>query len=193
MLASHIQMRTSNARLVRLLAILGFTAVTALGARLAIPLPFTPVPITLQVLAVLLAGLTLGARDGAASQALYLAAITAGLPLDAKGLGAAVWATPTAGYLVGFIAAAFTAGLLAEIGLRRRGMLRFAAGIVGVAIIYLFGVAWLTLGFLGGEWGQGWALGVAPFIVVDIGKALLAAGLAAGARRWLARAGGGQG
>ena len=54
---------------------------------------------TLQVLAVLLAGLVLGPRDGALSQLAYLAAITAGLPLDARALGPAVWLTPDAGYL----------------------------------------------------------------------------------------------
>ena len=55
-------------------------------------------PITFQVLVVLLAALSLGAKAGAVSQALYLAAISAGLPLDAKGLGVAVWTQPTAGY-----------------------------------------------------------------------------------------------
>jgi len=64
-----------------------FAALTALTARVMIPLPFTPVPVTLQVLAVLLAGLALGAWAGAASQLTYLTAIAAGLPLSAWGLG----------------------------------------------------------------------------------------------------------
>ena len=81
MLATHLHTRVSHSILVRLLAIAAFTALTALGARITIDLQ--PVPITLQVLAVLLAGLTLGARDGAASQVLYAALLTAGLPLAA--------------------------------------------------------------------------------------------------------------
>jgi biotin transport system substrate-specific component len=139
MLATHLQTRTSHPALVRALSIVGFAALTALASRLTINLPFTPVPITLQVLVVLLAGLALGAKDGAASQLLYVAGVTAGLPLDARGLGTAVWATPTAGFLVGFIAGAFVAGWLAEQGLRRNLALRLAAGLVGVAVIYLFG------------------------------------------------------
>ncbi|HEY4687735.1 MAG TPA: biotin transporter BioY [Anaerolineae bacterium] len=182
MLSTTIQSRTSNLVLVRVVAIVGFAALTALAARITIELPFTPVPITLQVLAVLLAGLMLGATDGALSQMAYVAAITAGLPLDAGGLGTAVWARPSAGYLIGFVAGAFVAGYLAEKGLHRRRALRFVAGMAGVAVIYLVGAAWLTLGFLGGDWIKGWALGVAPFIVVDVVKAVIASGVAEGAR-----------
>ncbi|HLF24929.1 MAG TPA: biotin transporter BioY [Anaerolineae bacterium] len=180
MLATYIQSRTTNPALIRILTIVGFVALTALCARVTIELAFTPVPITLQVLAVLLAGLALGAKDGAASQVVYVAAITAGLPLDADGLGAAVWARPSAGYLIGFIFGACVAGYLAERGLQRSRALRFMAGLAGVAAIYLVGAAWLTLGFLGGDWSQGWALGVAPFIIVDVVKALIASGVAEG-------------
>ncbi|MBI5304777.1 MAG: biotin transporter BioY [Chloroflexi bacterium] len=171
--------------MVRIVAIVFFAALTALTARIAIPLPFTPVPITLQVLTVLLAGLVLGAKDGAASQVVYLATIAAGVPLDAGGLGALVWLKPTAGYLIGFIPGAFVAGYLAEQGLGRNRVLRFVAGLAGVAVIYLCGVAWLTLGFLGGNWTQGWTQGVAPFIGVDLAKALIASGVAESARVWL--------
>jgi biotin transport system substrate-specific component len=161
------------------------------GARLTLELPFTPVPITLQVLAVLLAGLALGARDGALSQAAYVGAMTAGLPIDAGGLGTAVWARPSAGYLIGFVAGAFVAGWLAEIGDRRSRTIRFVAALGGVAVIYAVGAAWLTYGFLAGDWAQGWLLGVAPFIVVDVAKAIIASALAEGARAALARLGGG--
>jgi len=182
MLSTYIQSRSAKPALARLAAMAGFAALTALAARVAIYLPFTPVPITLQVLAVLLAGLALGAKDGALSQAAYVAAIAAGLPLDAGGLGAAVWAKPTAGYLIGFVPGAFVAGYLAEAGLRRSRVLRFIAGMAGVAVIYLIGTTWLTLGFLGGDWTNGWTLGVAPFVVVDMAKAIIAAGMAEGAR-----------
>ncbi len=187
MLAHSIQTRTSHPALVRMLSIAGFAALTALAARVTINLPFTPVPLTLQVLVVLLAGLTLGARDGALSQIVYVAAISAGLPLDARGLGPAVWATPTGGFLLGFIAGAFVAGLLAEHGLRRNHALRLVAGLAGVAVIYLMGMLWLSFGFLGGDLAKGWALGVAPFILVDLAKAVIASSLAEGARLGLSR------
>src|SRR5512137_2355408 len=132
MLLDRIQSRSSNPALVRAAAIGLFAALTALTARITIPLPFTPVPITLQVMVVLLAGLTLGAKDGALSQIVYVTSITLGLPLDANGLGAAAFASPTAGYLIGFIAGAFVAGYLAERGLNRNRALRLVAGLAGV-------------------------------------------------------------
>jgi hypothetical protein len=83
MLLSRIQSRSSNPVLVRTAAILLFAALTAISARLTILLPFTPVPITLQVMIVLLAGLTLGAKDGALSQ-IVSATIAIGLPFDRR-------------------------------------------------------------------------------------------------------------
>ena len=190
MLLSHIQARSSNPARVRIAAIVGFAALTALAARITLYLPGNPVPITLQVMAVLLAGLVLGAKDGALSQILYLATITIGLPFDANGLGAAAWASPTAGYLIGFVAGAFVAGYLAQRGLRRNRSLRFAAGMAGVAAIYFIGALWLTYGFLGGDWSKGWTLGIAPFIAIDIVKAIAASVLAESLRIGLIRSGG---
>lgn len=187
MLAQQIQSRTNHPALVRALSIVGFAVLTAVAARLTINLPFTPVPLTLQVLVVLLAGLTLGAKDGALSQLAYLAAITAGLPLDARGLGAAAWFTPTGGFLLGFVAGAFVAGYLAEKGLGRSRALRLAAGLAGVAVIYLVGALWLSFGFLGGDLVKGWTLGVMPFIMTDLAKALIAASLAEGTHVGLRR------
>jgi biotin transport system substrate-specific component len=185
MLATFIATRLSHAPIVRIVAIAGFAALTALGARLTVELQ--PVPITLQVLFVLLAGLTLGAKDGALSQVLYVTAITAGLPIDAGGLGTLVWLRPSAGYLIGFVAGALVAGYLAEKGFGRATIVRFSAGLAGVAVIYAFGAAWLTYGFLGGDWTQGWAGGIAPFIVVDVAKAVIATGMAEGARQIASR------
>ncbi len=189
MLLSRIQSRSSSPALVRVAAILLFAALTAVSARLTIVLPFTPVPITLQVLIVLLAGLTLGAKDGALSQIVYVTTIAIGLPFDAKGMGSAVFASATAGYLIGFIPAAFTTGWLAERGTRGNRAWSFAASLIGVAVIYVIGTAWLTIGFLGGDFSRGWALGVTPFIVGDMIKALIAATCAEGARSWIDRAG----
>ncbi len=151
MLLSRIQSRSSHHALVRAAAILIFTALTALSARITILLPFTPVPITLQVLMVLLAGLTLGAKDGALSQIIYVAVVAIGVPADAQGIGAAVFASATAGYLVGFIPAAFISGWLAEKGARGHRGWSFIASLIGVAVIDFSGTVWLTIGFLGGD------------------------------------------
>ncbi len=157
--------------------VLFFATLTALTARITISLPFTPVPITLQVMAVLLAGLVLGPRAGAASQLAYLAAIAAGLPLDARGLGPAALFGPTAGYLVGFVPAAFMVGWLARrLAPGRSG--RFLAALVGVAVIYTCGVAWLAAAM--GSLSAALAAGVAPFVLFDLGKALVAAAVAEG-------------
>jgi biotin transport system substrate-specific component len=188
MLLSRIQSRSSNSVLVRVAAILLFAALTAMSARITIVLPFTPVPITLQVMLVLLAGLTLGAKDGALSQIVYVTAIAIGLPFDANGIGTAVFASATAGYLIAFIPAAFATGWLAEKDARGKRMWSFVASLVGVAVIYIIGTAWLTIAFLGGDWVKGWALGIAPFIVVDTIKAMIASACAEGARTWIDRA-----
>jgi biotin transport system substrate-specific component len=175
MLLTQARTFISTRTLARIAAVGAFAALTALSARVTIPLPFTPVPVTLQVLAVLLSGLVLGPRDGAISQLAYLAAITAGLPLDAHMLGPAVWLTPDAGYLVGFVAGAFAAGWTAE---RARGRLTGAevlAGAAGIFAIYTAGATWLTIFFLHGNLAAGIAAGVAPFILIDALKAALAA------------------
>jgi biotin transport system substrate-specific component len=170
--------------LAQLIGIILFAAFTALTARVTIPLSFTPVPITLQVLAVLLAGLVLGPTAGAASQLTYLAAIAAGLPLDASALGLAALTGPTAGYLIGFAPAAFVTGWLAD-KLSARRASRFAAPLAGTAVIYLVGVAWLAP-TVGGV-RAAWMLGVAPFVLVDVGKALVAAAVAESGQLLLSR------
>ena len=131
----------SSRTLARIAAVGAFAALSAVSARITVNLPFTPVPVTMQVLIVLLAGLVLGPQGGALSQLAYLAAITAGLPLDARMLGPAVWATPTAGYLLGFVAGAFAAGWVAE---RIRGRLPGAelfAGAAGILALYAVGAS----------------------------------------------------
>jgi biotin transport system substrate-specific component len=172
--------RTSH--LAQLIGIVLFAAFTALTARVTIPLPFTPVPVTLQVMAVLLAGLVLGPGAGAASQIAYLATIAAGLPLDARALGAVALTGPTAGYLIGFAPAAFVVGWLAE-RLPAARASRFLAAVAGVAIIYTAGATWLAPAVGGPR--AAWVLGVAPFIVVDLGKALIAAAVAESGRSLL--------
>jgi biotin transport system substrate-specific component len=193
MLASQTRTSLSSRALVRVTAVGAFAALTAVSARLTFNLSFTPVPVTLQVLVVLLAGLVLGPRDGALSQLAYLAAITAGLPLDARALGPAVWASPTAGYLVGFVAGAFAAGWVAE---RARGRLpgaELAACAAGILALYAVGAGWLTLIFLHGDPIAGFAAGVAPFILIDLLKAACAALLSGSGRAALRTLAGGRG
>ncbi|MCK6628566.1 MAG: biotin transporter BioY [Anaerolineae bacterium] len=160
----------------KLAVIVVFAAITALTARITIPLPFTPVPVTLQTLAVVLAGLVLGSRNGAWAQLVYLGLIAAGLPLDAKGIGPAAFFGPTAGYLIGFVPAAFVAGWLAERFSARSWWGNFLAGIAGMLVIYLVGAGWL--GLMLGSMEKAWLGGVAPFILIDLGKAVIAASVA---------------
>ncbi|MBN2086393.1 MAG: biotin transporter BioY [Anaerolineales bacterium] len=187
MLQSQAQTHINSRALARIAAVGAFAALSAISARVTVNLPFTPVPVTLQVLVVLLAGLSLGPREGALSQLAYLAAITAGLPLDARMLGPAVWATPTAGYLLGFAAGAFAAGWVAE---RARGRLpgaEFLAVAAGILALYAFGASWLTVFFLHGNLAAGVAAGIAPFVLIDSLKAAAAA-LLSGAGRGAVRA-----
>lgn len=158
----------------RLAGIAAFAALTALAARVTIETG-GPVPFTLQVLPTLLAGLVLGWRDGALSQALYVALIAAGMPLDARMLGTAALAGPTAGFLIGFIPAAAVAGFVAQIAGRSVWM-RWMAGCYALFVLYIVGVAWLALGAqMPPAAAFNAVLGFAGF---DLAKAMLAAGLA---------------
>jgi biotin transport system substrate-specific component len=165
-----------------LLVITGSLVVAAL-AQIRIPLPFTPVPFTGQTLGVLLVAAALGSSRGAASLALYLVEGILGLPVFAGApLGIARLLGPTGGYLVGFIVAAYLVGALAERGMDRdwkRVLGMFAAG---MAVIYLFGVAWLSR-FTG--LGNALVSGLWPFIPGDIIKAVMAAALLPSAWRWV--------
>lgn len=187
MLSGLARARWSPVDLVRVIAVILFAALTAITSRITVVLPFTPIPITLQVLAVLLAGLALGARDGAASQLLYVATIALGVPVDAGGLGALVWLKPTAGYLMGFAPGAFVTGYLAEASFGHDRAFRFMASLVGVFVIYVCGATWLTLFFLHGDWAQGWSQGIIPFVGVDLAKAIIASGVAESVRAGLPR------
>jgi biotin transport system substrate-specific component len=167
----------------RLAGIAVFTVLTIIAARVSIPLD--PVPFTLQPLAVVLSGMVLGWRDGLLSQALYVALIAAGLPLDAKGIGSAALVGPTAGFLIGFIGAAGVAGWLAELGGKQMWH-RWSAGIIGMLVIYVVGALVLKT-VTGMDWSKAWNVGVAPFIVPDLVKALIAATLTEGGRRFMIR------
>ncbi len=155
----------------------------ALLAQVRVVLPFTPVPITAQTLGVLLIGAVLGSRRGAAAVIAYIVEGGLGLPFFAGGkAGLAVLMGPTGGYLLGFVAAAFVVGWLAERGLDRRVSTSMPLFVLGMAVIYAFG--WLGLSrFVGME--AALAGGVLPFIFGDIVKVALAAALLPAAWRLL--------
>jgi biotin transport system substrate-specific component len=155
------------------------SAVTAVAAQIAIPLPFSPVPFTLQVLAVILSGLLLGPRYGALSQAIYVLIGAVGVPVFAQftgGLGVVLG--PTGGYLLSYPIAAAVTGLAtnATRGAARRRALwtSFLWGCVGLAVIYAFGATWLAV-VTGLPIPAALAQGVAPFVIFDLIKVALAA------------------
>jgi len=167
-----------------------FAALTALGARVQLHLPFTPVPITGQVFCVLLAGGVLGARLGFISQLEYLAAGAAGLPVFAHGGGLPALLGWTSGYLVAFPIAALAVGAVSE-RLRGRGLPgALLACFCGVVVIYAFGASWYALCALAVSKTAGLAVvlgqSVYPFLAIDAAKAAAAASLFPAVRKRLA-------
>ncbi len=165
------------------MAVVGFSFLTALSAQVAIPLPFTPVPITAQTLVVLLSGVVLGRHWGALSMLLYLGYGAAGWPVFSGGRGGiAHLLGPTGGYLWGFVLAAYVVGALAERGWDRPWLKAVGAMGIGQVVIYLLGVGGL-LRFVPPE--RVLALGVWPFLIGDLLKIGLAATLLRLRRSWL--------
>jgi biotin transport system substrate-specific component len=158
------------------LMVLG-TLLLAISAKLQVP--FYPVPMTMQTLVVLVIGATYGARLGGATVLLYLAEGLAGLPVFAgPAAGPAYMAGPTGGFLVGFAAAAFVTGWLAEHGWNRGLPRILAMMILGHAVIFAFGLGWLTTLMPA---AKAWAVGAAPFVAATILKTALAAAVLQGA------------
>lgn len=167
----------SDSRVRSAVAIVAFAALTAACAQWRMPLPWTPVPVTGQTMAVLLAGASLGAWRGAASQVLYVAVGALGMPIfqNADGGWDVVTGT-TGGYLVGFIVAAAVIGHLAERRQDRHFATSMAAMALGSAIIYLFGATWLAH-VLGVSSSQAIEFGITPFLIGDVAKAVIAGAL----------------
>lgn len=149
--------------------------VVALSAQIALPLPFTPIPFTLQPLAVLVVGAWLGAADGALALGVYLVAGALGAPVFAMGHGGA-WRLlgPTGGYLLAFPVAAAVAGLARARGLTGIALACWSALVftVAMAVIHLGGVSQLAL--LGGDPGLAFRSGFLPFFLGDLLKVAIA-------------------
>ncbi len=142
-LADAVMPRASLLRDAALLV--GASLVTAAAAQIAVPVPWSPVPLTGQTFAVLLSGAALGGRRALLAQALYLAEGAAGLPVFAGGSGGPLaFAGPSAGYLIAFPLAAALTGTLAERGWDRRFLGTLAAMLAGSAVILLSGLAVLS-------------------------------------------------
>jgi biotin transport system substrate-specific component len=173
--------RADMATGIRVGAVLLITALTAAAAQISIPLPFTPVPFTLQPMVVLLGGAALGSRLGMWSQLLYLILGVAGLPIFAaspilpQGIGRLMG--PTGGYLLSYPVAASVTGWLAQRGFDRRYWTSVLAMAAGLAIIFASGVAWLASFARPTHAGLDAALrtGLYPFVPADIIKVFLAA------------------
>ncbi|MHB8894299.1 MAG: biotin transporter BioY [Candidatus Geothermincolia bacterium] len=180
--------------LVPAVGVISFATLTAVGARAVIHIG--PVPLTLQVFFVLLAGMMLGSKLGAASQLAYVAAGLAGVPIFSSPpfSGPGYLLGPTGGYLVGFVAAAWLTGLAVERWRDVRAgdpmIIGYAlAGMLGLVAIYALGAAGLALWMLNGgkdlagAASGAWKAGVVPFMGVDVLKCVAAAAVASGALR----------
>ena len=156
-----------------------FAALTAMGAFIAIPIG--PVPIVLQNLFVMLAGLLLGGRWGLASVGIYLLAGLCGLPVFAggqSGIGRLIG--PTGGYLIGYLPAVYIIGRLTERSDHR--VLRDAAAmVIATVVLYACGVSWLKV-VTGLSWAKTLAVGMLPFLIGDAAKIAAAIPIARGLR-----------
>lgn len=161
----------------RLMLAVVFACLTGVGAFIRVYTPLSPVPFTAQVFFVLLSGAVLGSRWGGASQMIYVVLGAVGVPWFAGGAsGLSYVAGATGGYLVGFVLAAAFVGVMVERNARSTIAL-VPVMVAGVLVIYAIGATWLAL-LLGLSAGQAVALGVAPFLLLDVVKSVLAAGAA---------------
>lgn len=171
---------------VDMLLVIGASALIAIAAQVAIPLPFTPVPLTLQPLAVILIGVVLGSTRGAAAAALYLLEGFSGLPVFAQGHGGPAWLLgATAGYLYSYPFAAWVAGFISERGWGNSIVRAIAGMLAALTVIYLGGWSWLAALT---DAKTAFAAGVAPFVLADIVKVAIGASLLPYAQKLITRA-----
>lgn len=189
-LATEFAGRFEADAVIRAAAVLFVTLLTAIAAQVSLPLPFTPVPFTLQPLVVLVGGAALGSRLGFTSQFLYLVAGVAGLPVFAASpalpQGLARLVGPTGGYLMSYPLAAFVTGLLAERGFDRHYLRSVLSMAAGLTIVFAGGVWWLTLSTPGpAALSAALRAGLVPFIPADLLKIFAAAAVLPQAWRFL--------
>ena len=161
--------RVRNAALV-----LGLTALTAMSAYVSIPLPFTPVPLTLQTFAVLAGSAALGAERAVLAQVLYITLAVAGAPILAGGAGGREEVIgATGGYLLGFVLASYVVGRISAAGASTKTSTTALAYVAGSLVIYSLGAPWLAY-VAGFSMSEAIAAGVVPFLIGDAIKALAA-------------------
>jgi biotin transport system substrate-specific component len=158
----------------------GAAAATGIAAQIAVPLPYTPVPLSLQTLTVLLAGAALGPLRGGLGMLLYLIAGVVGVPWFSEQRSG--WEFASFGYIVGFVVAATAVGAMARRGSDRTIVGSVALMVLGNLVIYTLGVTWLASS-LGVDLGTAIGLGVLPFLAGDALKIAIAALLLPGAWR----------
>jgi len=155
-------------------------ALTAAAAQFTMPIPFSAVPFALTPIAVLVTGMALGARLGAATQALYLLAGMMGLavfvPSATLPPGAARLIGPTAGFLWAYPVAAFATGWLAQRGWDRKYSTSALAMVAGLAIIYAGGASWYTATITHSIRAT-FATSIIPFAPFDVAKILIASAI----------------
>jgi biotin transport system substrate-specific component len=153
------------------------TLLTIISAQVVIPLPFTPVPMTLQTFAILFGAAAIGPYKSTLAQFIYLLIAAIGFPVlasDKGGVEALFGAT--AGYLFAFLVSSYVVGLVAKQLSTRKFINVFVGFFLGTFLIYFFGATWLAF-YTGNDLAYGISKGVLPFVLGDIVKALLAASL----------------
>ena len=166
------QLVKSKSLTVNLVVALSGSLLLALLARLSIPVPFSPVPITGQTFGILFLGAVLGSRIGTLSVIMYIFEGLIGLPVFAGGtMGFLYLLGPTGGYLIGFIPAVYLVGYLSERGWTINFTSVFLTMIIGTSVIFVFGISWLsvTAGF-----GTALSIGLYPYIPGAAVKIILA-------------------
>lgn len=154
--------------------VVGAAALTGLAAQIAVPLPFTPVPLSLQTLTVLLAGAALGPLRGGAAMGLYLVAGVVGVPWFSEQRSG--WEFASFGYIVGFVLAAIVVGAFARRGADRTVIGTAGLMVLGNLLIYAIGVPWLAFS-VSADLLAALGMGATPFLLGDALKIVIAAGL----------------
>ena len=170
---------------VDMLLVVGASALIAISAQVAIPLPLTPVPLTLQPLAVIFIGAALGATRGAAAAALYLLEGFSGLPVGAGGNAGPLWLFgPTAGYLFSYPFAAWVSGFVSERGWGSSIVRSVTGMLLALTVIFIGGWSWLAVLT---DARSAFIAGVAPFVLADIIKVAIGAALLPNAQQLIHR------